>query len=76
MSFEIGAAAMAIAILDSQRHVIGVISIAGPSVRLTQERMQALKAALFEAAEEITAISLDSLPKLSMMTSRVTEHTD
>ena len=75
-SFEIGAAAMAIAILDSQRHVIGVISIAGPSVRLTQERMKALKAALFQAAEEITALSLDSLPKLSMMTSRITEQTD
>ncbi|WP_019411112.1 IclR family transcriptional regulator [Pseudomonas psychrophila] len=72
-SFEIGAAAMAAAILDSQHQVIGVISIAGPSVRLTPERMQTLKAALLEAAEEITAINLDSLPKLSMMTSRVSE---
>lgn len=75
-SFEIGAAAMAAAIRDSQQQVIGVISIAGPSVRLTPERMQTLKAALLEAAEEITAISLDSLPKLSMMTSRVSEQTD
>lgn len=75
-SFEIGAAAMATAICDSQRQVIGVISIAGPSVRLTAERMQTLKAALIEAAEEITAISLDSLPKLSMMTSRTTEQID
>lgn len=74
-SFEIGAAAMAAAIRDSQQQVIGVISIAGPSVRLTPERMQSLKAALLEAAEEITAISLDSLPKLSMMTSRVSEQT-
>lgn len=72
-SFEIGAAAMAAAILDSQHNVIGVISIAGPSVRLTPERMQTLKAALLEAAEKITAINLDSLPKLSMMTSRVSE---
>ena len=64
---------MAAAIRDSQHHVIGVISIAGPSVRLTPERMQTLKAALLEAAEEITAINLDSLPKLSMMTSRVSE---
>ena len=75
-SFEIGAAAMAAAILDSQHQVIGVISIAGPSVRLTPERMQTLKAALLEAAEEITAINLDSLPKLSMMTSRVSEQND
>lgn len=75
-SFEIGAAAMATAIRDSQQQVIGVISIAGPSVRLTPERMQTLKAALLEAAEEITSISLDSLPKLSMMTSQVSEQSD
>lgn len=75
-SFEIGAAAMATAIRDSQQQVVGVISIAGPSVRLSPERMQSLKAALLEAAQEITVISLDSLPKLSMMTSRTTEQTD
>lgn len=75
-SFEIGAAAMAATIRDSQQQVIGVISIAGPSVRLTPEHMQTLKAALLEAAEEVTAISLDSLPKLSMMTSRISEQAD
>ena len=72
-SFVIGAAAMAAAIRDSQLQVIGVISIAGPSVRLTPERMQTLKAALLEAADEITAINLDSLPKLSTLTSRGSE---
>lgn len=75
-SFEMGAAAMATAIRDSHQHVIGVISIAGPSVRLSPERMQALKTVLLEAAQEITAISLDSLPKLSMMTSQVREHSN
>lgn len=72
-SFEMGAAAMATAIRDSQQNVIGVISIAGPSVRLSPERMHTLKTALLEAAEEITAISLDSLPKLSLMTSPISE---
>ncbi|AYG44631.1 IclR family transcriptional regulator [Pseudomonas sp. Leaf58] len=75
-SFEVGAASMAAAIRDSQQQVVGVISIAGPSVRLSAERMQTLKAALLEAAHEITAINLDSLPKLSMMTSRISEPTD
>lgn len=75
-TFEIGAAAMAAAIRDAQGNVIGVISIAGPSIRLTPERIHALKAALFEATEAITAISLDSLPKLTTLTSQLAGQVD
>lgn len=75
-SFEVGASAMATAIRDTQQHVIGVISIAGPNVRLTPERMASLSAALLEAAEEMATTSLVSIPKLSLMTSPMTELAD
>jgi len=67
---------MATAIRDTQQQVIGVISIAGPNVRLTPERMASLSAALLEAAEEMAATSLVSIPKLSLMTSPMTELAD
>lgn len=68
-SFEAGAAAVAAAIRAPQQGVVGVISIAGPSVRLGTERMAALVPALLEAADELAATRLDSVPKLSTLTS-------
>lgn len=69
-SFEAGAAALATAIRHPrQPGAIGVISIAGPSVRLTAERREALVPALLEAAGELAATSLDCVSKLSVMTS-------
>lgn len=67
-SFEAGAAALAVAI-ESQQGVAGVISIAGPNVRLSDERMGTLAPALLEAAYELADTRLDSVPKLSTMTS-------
>ena len=42
------------------RRVLGTVSVAGPSVRLTEERMAALAPELLQAAEELSAASLGS----------------
>jgi len=53
-----GTAAMAAGIVDPRTGaVVATISIAGPSVRLTPARMQALTPALRAAAEELAAIT-------------------
>lgn len=50
-----GTAAMAAAIRHPVTHgVVGVVSVAGPSVRLTAERMQALAPAMLAAATELS----------------------
>ncbi len=54
--FAPGMTAMAAPVLH-RREAIGVISIAGPRVRLTQARMQALAPALIAAAGELGPIS-------------------
>jgi len=53
-----GTAAMAAGIVDPRTGaVVATVSIAGPSVRLTPARMQALAGALRAAAEELAAIT-------------------
>jgi IclR family transcriptional regulator, acetate operon repressor len=52
-SYLAGMAAMARAVRDPAGRVLGCLSIAGPSVRMTAERMQALAPALAAAAEEM-----------------------
>jgi DNA-binding IclR family transcriptional regulator len=54
--FAPGMTAMAAPVLH-RREAIGVISIAGPRVRLTQARMQVLAPALLAAAGELGPIS-------------------
>ena len=54
--FAPGMAAMAVPVVR-RREAIGVISIAGPRVRLTQARMQELAPALLTAAGELGPIS-------------------
>src|SRR4029079_13824224 len=49
--------AMAAPVLRGARTAIGVISIAGPKVRLTQQRMLKLGPLLLEAAAELGALS-------------------
>ena len=64
-TFEAGAAAMAAPIL---RHagggVVGVLSITGPSVRLTAERMAELAGPLTQAAAELSGVSMEASPEL------------
>lgn len=68
-SFEAGAAAIATALYHpGQSTPSGVISIAGPSVRLSAERMQALVPALLAAAKDLAQTELGSVPKFSTMT--------
>lgn len=43
--------------------------VIGPNVRLSDERMGTLAPALLEAAYELADTRLDSVPKLSTMTS-------
>lgn len=68
-SFEAGASAMATAIYTPGHTTpAGIISIAGPNVRLTQERMDDLVPALLDAAKELAGTDIGSVPKLSTMT--------
>ncbi len=56
-----GTAAMAAAIRHpSTRGVVGVVSVAGPSVRLTDARMDELAPAMLEAAAELSNVSAAS----------------
>ncbi|CAN0430010.1 unnamed protein product [Ectocarpus sp. 12 AP-2014] len=52
-----GTAAMASAICDRHGSPLGVLSIAGPSVRLTAERIDALAPALISAAHELALVA-------------------
>jgi len=45
--------AMAAPVRDAQGRVVGVVTIAGPVVRLTDDRMQALGPAILQVAEDI-----------------------
>jgi DNA-binding IclR family transcriptional regulator len=58
--FAPGMTAMAAPVQRPSRPAIGIISIAGPAVRLTEKRMAALGAALVAAANELAAASLAS----------------
>jgi DNA-binding IclR family transcriptional regulator len=49
---------MAVAVRADQGAVVGVISIAGPSVRLTPERMSEFAPELQAAAEDLSGLSL------------------
>ena len=51
-SYEAGTSALAVPILDAQGQVSGVVSVAGPSVRLTSERIE-------EIAPDVLAVSLE-----------------
>lgn len=60
-TFEIGTAAMAAPVRHPQTNVpIGVISIAGPRARLTQQKMASLAEPLLLAASELAQASLAS----------------
>lgn len=68
-TFEAGAAALAMPIMQAgQQTPAGVISIAGPSVRLTPERMQQLVPALMQTARQLEHAQVGSVPHLSLMT--------
>jgi IclR family acetate operon transcriptional repressor len=55
-SGAVGTAALAAGVIDAgSRRTLGVISIAGPSVRLTEQRMTELAPALLAAADELAA---------------------
>ncbi len=55
-SGALGTAALAAAVVDtSSQQTLGVISIAGPSVRLTESRMNELAPALLAAARDLAA---------------------
>jgi DNA-binding IclR family transcriptional regulator len=57
-SFEEGISAMAAPVLGADgRHAVGVVSIAGPSLQLTDERMNELASPLKAAAVELSALT-------------------
>jgi len=58
--FAPGMTAMAAPVQRRNHPAIGIISIAGPAVRLTEKRMAALGPALLAAANELAAASLAS----------------
>jgi DNA-binding IclR family transcriptional regulator len=58
--FAPGMTAMAAPVQRRSHPAIGIISIAGPAVRLTEKRMAALGPALVAAASELAAASLAS----------------
>ncbi|ROR23105.1 IclR family transcriptional regulator [Comamonas sp. BIGb0124] len=58
--FGPGMSSMAAPVLDFQGRAIGVVTIAGPSVRLNAARMEALGPALLEAAQEVSRASTAS----------------
>lgn len=55
--FAPGMSAMAAPVQDSDGRAIGVITVAGPLVRLTPQRMEALAPALLETAREVARAS-------------------
>lgn len=60
-AYEKGTSAVAAAILrPGSREPIGTVSIAGPSVRLTQERLQALAPQVLACAQELAVASMGS----------------
>ncbi|RZL79948.1 MAG: IclR family transcriptional regulator [Rhodococcus sp. (in: high G+C Gram-positive bacteria)] len=59
-TFEAGTAAVAVPIVHRRGHVVGVLSIAGPSIRLTEARMHELASALLVHAAELAELDLDS----------------
>ena len=68
-TFEPGAAAMATAIRYADHPTpVGVISIAGPNVRLDAQRIEVLAPLLLEAARELGGADLISVPRLATMT--------
>ncbi|HYP85318.1 IclR family transcriptional regulator [Variovorax sp.] len=52
-----GMSSMATPVFDPKKEVVAVLIIAGPTTRLTQERMESLSNALIETARELTAAS-------------------
>jgi DNA-binding IclR family transcriptional regulator len=63
-SFEAGTAAVAVPIMHPrQQQVIGVLSIAGPNIRMTEHRVQELVPALLTAANELSHLSLETVQK-------------
>ncbi|MHA6669485.1 IclR family transcriptional regulator [Homoserinimonas sp. A447] len=59
-TFELGTATIAVPISSEGTVAAGVLSISGPSVRLTQERGLALVPHLREAAAQLSIFSVDS----------------
>ncbi|MFY9509663.1 MAG: IclR family transcriptional regulator [Rubrivivax sp.] len=55
--FAPGMTAMAAPVLGRDSRAIGVVTIAGPLVRLTEERMEALAPALIDTAHDVAAAS-------------------
>jgi IclR family acetate operon transcriptional repressor len=55
--FAPGMTAMAAPVLGADRTAIGVVTIAGPLIRLTPQRMEALGPALLQAAEDVARAS-------------------
>jgi DNA-binding IclR family transcriptional regulator len=55
--FAPGMTAMAAPVLGADRKAIGVVTIAGPLIRLTPQRMEALGPALLQAAEDVARAS-------------------
>lgn len=53
-------ASMAAAVRNAQGQVIGVVTVAGPAIRLTEERMLALGPALLQAATQVGQASSGS----------------
>ncbi|MES2717178.1 MAG: IclR family transcriptional regulator [Pseudomonadota bacterium] len=58
--FAPGMSAMAAPVRNHQGQVIGVVTVAGPSIRLGEERMLALGAAVLQAADQIGQASSGS----------------
>jgi len=58
--FAPGMSAMAAPVRNAQGQVIGVVTVAGPAIRLTEERMLALGPAVLQAAEQIGQASSGS----------------
>lgn len=68
-SFEAGASAIAMPIMQAgQQAPAGVISIAGPSIRLTAERMEQLVPALRATVRQLESAQVGSVPHLSLKT--------
>lgn len=58
--FAPGMSAMAAPVRNAQGQVIGVVTVAGPAIRLTEERMLALGAAVVQAAAQVGQASTGS----------------
>jgi DNA-binding IclR family transcriptional regulator len=74
-TFEAGAAAVAAPILRrAAGEVVGVLSIAGPSVRLTTSRMVELAEPLLQACGELSGITMEASPELRVSAAGSAQH--